>query len=92
MPFQKGKKKTGGRNPGQPNHATVQGRDAYRLAFEKIGGAEELARWAMNKKNRLDFYKLHARTIPAEPVKTSEADEEFKKVAAFVSSEMEKLI
>jgi hypothetical protein len=90
--FQKGKKKTGGRKPGQPNHATVQGREAYRFAFEKIGGAEELAKWAMNKENRLEFYKLHARTIPAEPVKTDGVDEEYKMVAAYVASQMEKLI
>jgi hypothetical protein len=60
-------KKTGGRVKGTPNHATRQMRsvrDAVKVAFDELGGAEGLAAWG--RANRTEFYKLAARLIPVE--------------------------
>jgi hypothetical protein len=35
-------------------------------AFETIGGGEELARWAQNKRNRTAFYGMIAKMLPKE--------------------------
>ena len=55
-------KKTGGRKAGTPNKLTVSAKEAFEFAFNEIGGAEELARWA--KGNPDSFYRLYARLIP----------------------------
>ena len=62
----KGTPKTGGRAKGTPNKATKGAREALQLAFEGIGGVQELMNWA--KANPTEFYKLYARLIPVEHV------------------------
>ena len=53
-----------GRPKGTPNKLTASIKDAFRLAFDAIGGTDALAAWA--KENQTDFYKLAARLIPVE--------------------------
>ena len=65
MPFEKGKKRTGGRAQGTPNKSTMAVKQAFQSAFDEIGGAKTLATWA--SKNQTDFYKLYARLIPQDP-------------------------
>lgn len=55
-----------GRKPGVPNKMTQSARDAFALAFEGIGGADALKRWALE--NQTEFFKLYARLIPVEHV------------------------
>ena len=55
-----------GRPKGSPNKLTKSARDAFALAFEGIGGAEALRRWALE--NQTEFFKLYARLIPVEHV------------------------
>ena len=64
MSFQKGKAKTGGRQPGTPNVITGAFRDAIRIAFTGLGGHENFLAWA--KDNQTEFYKIAARLIPGE--------------------------
>jgi len=52
------KAKTGGRQKGTPNRFTSAMRDAFRQAFDDLGGVPQLVEWA--KENRTDFYKLAA--------------------------------
>lgn len=58
----KGTPKTGGRTKGTPNKLTVSARDAFQSAFDTIGGAERLGKWA--EENETEFFKLFARLIP----------------------------
>jgi hypothetical protein len=55
-------------NPGKPkgaqSHLTKTAKEAFQFAFDKIGGAENLAIWATE--NTTEFYKLFARLIPVE--------------------------
>lgn len=60
----KGKPKTGGRRKGTPNKTTVAVKEAFTLAFERIGGVEKLTEWA--DENPGDFFKLYARLLPSE--------------------------
>ena len=54
-----------GRPKGVPNKATIAAKEAFQLAFDKMGGWERLAAWAMeDKDNTKEFYKLYARLIP----------------------------
>ena len=56
-------KKTGGRKAGTPNKATASVKQAIEDAFEDIGGAEALAKWA--RANPGDFYtRVYVRLIP----------------------------
>ena len=64
MAFQKGNPKIGGRQAGTPNKTTIAAKEAFQLAFDKIGGADGLADWASN--NQGDFYRLYGRLIPVE--------------------------
>lgn len=57
-----GLRRGGGRT--SPNKLTRAARDAFQIAFDKIGGAEALAEWA--EANRTEFYKLYGRLIPTE--------------------------
>lgn len=62
MPFAKGE---GGRPKGAVNRTTIAAKEAFQLAFDKMGGWERLAQWAMeDKDNTKEFYKLYARLIP----------------------------
>lgn len=54
-----------GRPKGVPNKATIAAKEAFQLAFDKMGGWERLAQWAMeDRDNTKEFYKLYARLIP----------------------------
>ena len=67
MPFEKGKKKSGGRKKGTPNHFT-RFKDALFEAFnsEEINGVDGLIEWAKLPENRGAFYQLMARLLPRE--------------------------
>lgn len=60
------KKGEGGRPKGAANKLTKSAREAFALAFDALGGAEQLALWAVA--NPTEFYKLYARLIPVEHV------------------------
>lgn len=54
-----------GRPKGVPNKSTIAAKEAFQLAFDKMGGWERLAAWAMeDRDNMKEFYKLYARLIP----------------------------
>ena len=53
-----------GRVKGVPNKSTVAVKEALSLAFEGIGGVEQLQAWA--KANATEFYKLWAKMLPTE--------------------------
>lgn len=59
-------KKTGGRKAGQKNTLTKSAREAFQLAFQRMGGPSALTAWA--EANPTEFYKLYARLIPVEHV------------------------
>lgn len=62
--FQKGE---GGRPKGVPNKLTRTAKEAFQLAFDKLGGWEGLAQWASkDHENRKVFYSLYARLIPTD--------------------------
>ena len=59
-PFEKG-------NPGRPKGSVnrfTNLRKAFLAAFEAIGGQEALGKWAKQKENRGDFYRMLARMLP----------------------------
>lgn len=64
MAFQRGKPKTGGRKKGTPNRMSAAAREAFALAFNKVGGVDGLQEWA--RTHRTEFYRLYARLIPVE--------------------------
>lgn len=53
-----------GRPKGTPNKTTVAAREAFQLAFDKLGGPEAMAKWA--GENQTEFYKLYGRLIPVD--------------------------
>jgi len=57
-------KKWGGRKKGTPNKITTSIKEGFKLAFDAIGGHEELAKWGAE--NRTEFYKLASKLIPTE--------------------------
>jgi hypothetical protein len=58
--------KTGGRTKGTPNKTTVAVKEAFKLAFDDLGGVDALVTWA--KTNPTQFYQLYSKLIPAEVV------------------------
>ena len=64
MPFEKGKPKTGGRQPGSPNRFTGTFREAISVVYDGLGGHAAFLEWA--KKNRSEYYRIASRLIPAE--------------------------
>lgn len=52
-----------GRPPGA-NKGTIAAKEAFALAFDKLGGHEGLATWA--SENQTDFYKLYSKLIPTD--------------------------
>jgi hypothetical protein len=60
--------KKGEIRPGQgkrgPNKTTIAVKEAFREAFENLGGVDALVLWA--KENPTDFYKLASKLIPTE--------------------------
>jgi hypothetical protein len=61
--FKKGEKKPnqGKRGPGK---TTLAVKEAFREAFDNLGGVDALVRWA--QENPTDFYKLASKLIPTE--------------------------
>ena len=53
-----------GRPKGSRNKLTRDAKQAFQYAFDKIGGADQLAIWATE--NTGEFYKLFARMIPVD--------------------------
>lgn len=49
---------------GSLNESTLKAKEAFNLAFNKLGGVDELVTWA--KKNPTDFYKIYGRLIPTD--------------------------
>ena len=61
-PFKKGE---GGRPKGAVNKTTVAAKEAFQMAFDKLGGWERMAQWAnADPDNLKTFYSLYARLIP----------------------------
>jgi hypothetical protein len=56
--------KTGGRRPGSLNKTTVAVKEAFRAAFDELGGVEALVGWA--RENETQFYQLYSKLIPTE--------------------------
>lgn len=53
-----------GRQPGSINKATASIKGAFVEAFDKLGGADALAKWAVDQPT--EFYKLASKLIPTE--------------------------
>lgn len=65
MPFQKGNKHGKGRTG--PNKLTASAKEAFSLAFDKLGGYERMVKWANADPDNLKvFYTLYARLIPVD--------------------------
>lgn len=64
MTFQRGQPKIGGRVAGTPNKLTQTVKESFGEAFEKLGGAEALVKWA--QRNPTEFYKLASKLIPTD--------------------------
>lgn len=60
----KGIAKTGGRQKGTPNKATLAVKEALEAAFEGMGGVERLKAWATSEPT--EFYKLWAKMLPSQ--------------------------
>lgn len=54
--------KTGGRQKGTPNKSTAAVKEALSLAFDGMGGVEQLQTWAQG--NPTEFYKLWVKMLP----------------------------
>ena len=64
MPFKKG---NSGRPKGAVNKTTATAKQAFQLAFDKLGGWERLSKWAIEDPDNLKtFYTLYARLIPTD--------------------------
>ena len=64
MVFKKGNKLGRGRPKGRPNKFTFSAKQAFQLAFDKMGGTDALAKWG--KKNPTPFYRIYGRLIPVD--------------------------
>ena len=79
MPFVKGKSgNPKGKVKGTQTKATTSVKEAFRLAFEGIGGVKALIEWAKDEKT--EFFKIYSKLLPKElevsgadggPIKTS---------------------
>ncbi len=79
MPAHKGHKKIGGRKKGSTNKTTRSAKEAFQFAFDELGGAEGLVRWAsLDPENFKTFYTLYARLIPVDVQAKVEAEINFK--------------
>jgi len=60
-------RKTGGRKKGVPNKLTATMKQILEWVLQDTGGAEAMSAWVKkNDRNRLEFYRICARLIPAE--------------------------
>ena len=57
-------KKFGGRKKGTPNKVTASIKEAFKEAFDELGGAQALVTWG--QANQTEFYKLASKLIPTE--------------------------
>jgi hypothetical protein len=65
MPFVKGKSgNPKGKKPGTPTKQTQSVKEAFKLAFEGIGGVPAFTKWA--KKEQSEFYKIYSKLLPKE--------------------------
>lgn len=64
MPFEAGRAKTGGRKKGVTNKTTQSVKEALQYAFDGMGGAKNLLKWA--ESNEDEFYKLWIKMLPTE--------------------------
>ncbi len=62
MPFAKGRKRTGGRPKGKPNHHTIAVKAALEEAFNELDGVAGLIKFA--RKYPIEFYKLWGKLLP----------------------------
>lgn len=70
MAFKKGE---GGRPQGAVNKLTRSAKEAFALAFDKLGGYEGMVRWAQADPDNLKvFYTLYARLIPVDVTSNGE--------------------
>ena len=68
MPFNKGQSgNKAGRPKGAVNKTTATAKQAFQLAFDRLGGWERLSKWAIEDPDNLKtFYTLYARLIPTD--------------------------
>jgi hypothetical protein len=71
MPFAKGHKKYGGKKAGQLNKVTTSIKQAFKDAFDDMGGVEALVQWGA--KNPTEFYRICARFIPVDITSNGES-------------------
>lgn len=64
MPFEKGRPKTGGRQPGGTNKFTVTFRGAVQIVYHGLGGHAAFLEWAKN--NQSEYYRIASKLIPLE--------------------------
>ena len=64
MPAAKGHKRYGGREKGSLNKTTRGCKENILEVFEKIGGVQNFAAWAME--NQTEFYRHYAKLLPVE--------------------------
>ena len=64
MPFQPGKPKTGGRQPGTPNRVTGAFREAVQIVYDRLGSHDAFLEWA--RENPTEYYRIASRLIPVE--------------------------
>jgi hypothetical protein len=63
MAFVKGQSgNPNGRKSGSQNKLTKSVKEAFEIAFERLGGAEGLVEWG--QENRTEFYKIAQKLIP----------------------------
>ena len=63
-----------GRKKGQQNVVTRTFKAALLQAFQQVGGADELARWGQDAKNRAIFYQICARLVPTEVANSADSE------------------
>ena len=64
MAFERGREKTGGRQPGVVNRLTWAFREAVRIVYDDLGGHAAFLAWA--RENPTEYYRIAARLIPGE--------------------------
>ena len=62
MAAPKGHKRYGGRTKGTPNKVTASMREAWREAFDRLGGVDSLVAWGQAEPT--EFYRLVTKLIP----------------------------
>src|SRR5262245_30946996 len=65
--FKKGQPRTTGRKKGTPNKISASMKQAFKDAFEGLGGVPALIAWARRSNaNRTEFYRLSSKLLPLE--------------------------